>query len=206
MDNTAIPPPEPPTAQPPSTFDKTRGKRKRIVLVLIVLFVVAAVPLAVWVYNQTALQKPLENVLTSDPRNKVVFAKAHFDGWVNTGTIVFNLTDVAGNSSQADVFRVLLQYARALKDQKYDRVILAAYGEKKFVIPGEYFQQLGLEYETQNPMYTISTFPHHVARMNGEHPFPEYEGGVFAVLGKEMEEFNEMNREWYLYARMVRNK
>ena len=46
-----------------------------------------------------------------------------------------------------DVFRVLLQYARELKDHQYQRIILAAYGQKKFVVPGEYFQQLGREYD-----------------------------------------------------------
>ena len=80
----------------------------------------------VWMYNETTLQKPLQRMLVADPRNHVVRAKAHYDGWIDTHSVVFDLTDVAGDSSQMDVFRVLLQYARELKDHQYQRIILAA--------------------------------------------------------------------------------
>jgi hypothetical protein len=46
-------------------------------------------------------------------------------------------------------------------------------------------------------MYTIRTFPQHVTDMNGIQPFPEYTGGVLGVLNKELEEFNDMNKQWY---------
>lgn len=152
----------------------------------------------VWMYNETMLQKPLQRVLASDPRNHLVKAKAHFDGWVDTHSLVFDLTDIADETSQMDVFRVLLQYAKAQSVHQYQQVILAAYGQKKFVVPGDYFQQLGREYDTQNPIYTMRTFSHHVSAMDGAKPFPEIEGGMLWVLNKEMEQFNDFNKEWYL--------
>jgi hypothetical protein len=157
-------------------------------------------------YNETTLQKPLQRMLVADPRNHVVRAKAHYDGWIDAHSVVFDLTDVAGDSSQMDVFRVLLQYAREQKDHQYQRIILAAYGQKKFVVPGKYFQQLGRDYDTQNPIYTVRTFSHHVSAMDGEEPFPEPDGGMLWVLKEEMEQFNNLNRRWYLDDFVARHK
>src|SRR5437773_2447003 len=149
-----------------------------------------------WTYNKIKLQKPLERVLASDSRNATIKANARFDGWINTESVVFNLKDISGETSQADVFRILLQYARELKDHQYRRVVLAAYGQKKFIIPGDYFQQLGQEFDTQNPIYTLRTFPHHIRAMDGSQTFPEIAGGLFAVLAEEMRQFSDFNARW----------
>jgi hypothetical protein len=181
--------------QPPAT--PAKRSKAIIVVPIVVIAVLAAAVLGLWLYNQTTLQGPLSKVLNSDSRNKNVTAGAHFDGWIHTDTVVFDLSDVSGQSSAMDIFRVFLQFAQSQKDRHYDKVILAAYGEKKFTIPGDYFHELGAEYGSQNPMYTIRTFPHHVTDMNGIQPFPEYSGGALGVLNKEMEEFNDMNKQWY---------
>jgi len=180
--------------------------RKGVFAIIGVFAIVAGAILAVFLYNQVKLQGPLDKVLAADDRNKNVNARAHFDHWIDSGTVVFNLSTVAGNSSQMDVFRVLLQFARSQKEQKYKQVILASYGENKFIVPGDYFQQLGAEYGSQNPVYTIRTFPHHVSNMSGEKPFPEYTGGILGVLGKEMDEFNDMNKQWFLNDYIARQK
>ena len=181
--------PEPPAAP----------KRSKAIIIVpaVVVAVIAVAVLAIWLYNQSVLQSPLSQVIDSDSRNKSVIARAHFDHWIDTGTVVFDLSDVSGESSSGDIFRVFLQFARSQKDHNYKQVVLAAYGEKKFTISGEYFHELGIEYGSQNPMYTIRTFPHHVKDMNGTEPFPEYTGGLLGVLNKEMEEFNDMNRQWF---------
>lgn len=182
-------------------------KPKLLLIVLVVIAVLLGCAVGgVWLYNETVLQKPLQRVLLSDPRNRVVQASAHFDGWVDTQTVIFDLTDVGGNASAMDIFRVLLQYAQEQKGNQYKRIILAAYGRRKFVIPGDYFQQLGREYATQNPVYTIRTFPQHVLAMDGSRPFPEVYGGVFYVLPKELEQFKTFNERWFLNDYMARHK
>jgi hypothetical protein len=170
------------------------------------LLLLGAVVGGIWLYNESDLDKPLHRVLVADPRNHVVQAGAHFDGWVDTETVVFDLNDVSGDASNLDVFRVLLQFAQALKDQRYAKVILSAYGQKKFSIPGAYFQFLGREFATQNPVYTIRTFPNHVAAMDGSQPFPEVTGGIFYVLPKEMEDFKAFNQRWYVDDFVMRHK
>jgi hypothetical protein len=144
-------------------------------------------------FNYFAVEQPLHRVLTSDPRNQVVTASAHFDEWISWNTLMFDITDISGSAREIDVFRTFLQYAQAMKSKHFDKVILACRGTKKFTLDGNYFQQLGQEYETQNPMYTIRTFPTHLTAMDGSKPFAEYVGGLLGVLGKEMEQFTEFN-------------
>lgn len=182
-------------------------KPKLLLSVLLGLILLAGCVVGgVWMYNETTLQKPLQRVLIADTRNHGVSMRARFDGWIDFHTVVIDLTDVAGDSSQMDVFRVLLEYANQQKDNQYQRIILAAYGEKKLVVPGDYFQQLGREYDTQNPVYTIRTFSHHVSTMDGTKPFPAPDGGLLWVLKEEMEQFNELNKRWYLDDFAARHK
>jgi hypothetical protein len=181
------------------------SKRLRWSLIVVVVLLLSAVG-GVWLYNETVLEKPLQHVLLNDPRNHVVQVSARFDGWVDTHTLVFDLTSISGNASTVDIFRVLLQYAQAQKDHSFTKVILAAYGRKKFVLPGAYFQQLGADYSTENPVYTMRTFAHHVLAMDGSRPFPEVEGGILYVLPMEMEQFTAFNRRWYLNDYLARQK
>jgi len=180
---------------------------KALLLVLLSLILLAGCVVGgVWLYNETTLQKPLQRVLIADPRNHAVRATAHFDGWIDTRSLVFDLTDVGAETSQMDVFRVLLQYASEQKDHQYQRIILAAYGHKKFVVPGDYFQQLGREYAAQNPVYTIRTFSHHISTIDGAKPFPEPDGGILWILKEEMEQFTDFNKRWYLDDFIARQK
>jgi hypothetical protein len=170
-------------ALPVETGARPPKNPKLLVSALLGLILLAGCAVGgVWMYNETTLQKPLQRVLIADPRNHVVSARAHFDGWIDTHSVVFDLADVAGDSSQMDVFRVLLEYAKEQKDHQYQRIMLAAYGQKKFIVPGDYFQQLGQEYDAQNPVYTIRTFSHHVSTMDGAKPFPAPDGGLLWVL------------------------
>ena len=152
----------------------------------------------VWALNYLSVDRPLQQVLSADQRNQVVKAEAHFGGWVNPDTLVFDLTDVSGSATRMDVFRAFLQYAEAMKDRNFTAVVMATRGKSKFTLEGSYFQELGREYGTENPIYTIRTFPIHLTAMDGSKPFSEYEGGIFAVLEKEMEQFTEFSDEWYV--------
>jgi len=65
---------------------------------------------------------------------------------------------------------------------------------------------LGQQYGTQNPIYTVRTFSHHLSKMDGAMAFPEPNGGLLWVLGEEMKQFNEFNRGWYLDDFAARHK
>ena len=166
---------------------------------LIVAFSVVVISIAaVWCLNHFIVDRPLQQLLLNDARNHSIKASSHWKNWVNPDELVFNVKGLTGEDSRLDVFRVFLQYAGTLKDKRYSRVVLASQGRPKFTIDGTYFQELGAEYDTQHPLYTIRTFPTHVSTMDGGHPFHEYEGGILGVLDAEMEQFSEFSDEWYL--------
>ncbi len=179
--------------------DRIPKRKSKLPFLLIGIAVLIAGALgAIWIYNQVTLQKPMQRVLLSDSRNTGIQVSVHFNHWIDNGVMVYDLRSVSVQSSQMDVFRVLLQYAEAQKNHRYQRVVLAAFGQPRLVIPGEYFQSLGQEYETQNPMYTIRTFAHHVQSLDGAYPWPEPDGGLLWVLGQEMDQFGQFNKTWYL--------
>lgn len=167
------------------------------ILLLIILFFIVG-PTLVWALNHFFVDRPLKYLLAEDERNHSVKASAHWGGWIDPNELVFNVDGLTDKASRLDVFRVFLQYADAVKNKRYSRVILASQGRSKFSIDGAYFQELGDEYSTQNPMYTIRTFPPRVSTMDGTHPFHEYDGGLFVVLGAEMQQFSDFSDQWYL--------
>ena len=170
----------------------------RTVVIGIGLLVIVLAFLGVLFFNYVIVEKPLQRVLTADPRNQVVKARAHFDGWVDSKTLVFDVTDVSGKATRMDVFRSFLQYAEAMKERHFTKVILACRGANKFTVDGNYFQQLGQEYKAQNPIYTTRTFPLRVTAMDGTKPFSEYSGGILGVLQKGLEQFTEFSDQWYV--------
>lgn len=151
----------------------------------------------VYGWNYLMLQLPMSEVIQEDGRNSGVSVSAHYSYYLDPTTLVYDLRDVSMTNSKADVFRVLLQYSAKMKSRRYDRVLLAFRGETKFVLDGAYFQQLGEEYGTQNPVYTIRTFPSHLKRPDGSDSYGTWTGGLLGVLGKEMEDFNDFHDRWY---------
>ena len=161
----------------------------------VVLFVLLAVG-GVYGINHI-VNGPLQKTIADDARNKGVEAKAYY-GNMGLSILVFDLTKISASNSRLDVFRVFLQFAKALKDKRFDSVQLAWRGKVKFVVSGEYFQKLGQEFDSQNPMYTIRTFPENLRTVGGERAFSEWEGGVLGVLKAQMDDFNHFHDQWYL--------
>lgn len=157
-----------------------------------IIFAVATV-----LFINHAVNAPLQKVIHDDRRNEGVTANAHYNG-LDFSTLVFDLKDISGTTSRADVFRVFLHYAHAMKDDKFESVVLAFRGTPKFMITGSYFRKLGEEFDFQNPVYTIRTFPENLQTPDGERAFPVWEGGVFGVVQAQMEDFNKFHDQWYL--------
>ncbi len=162
------------------------------------LGVLAAALVMVFGINYFTLQSPMSEVLDADSRNKGITVSVHFGKYINPSELVFDLRDISGSSSPADVSRVLLQYAEALKAKEFERVVLAYRGTQKFQLKGSYFRTLGREYGTQNPVYTMRTFSENVYELDGTAAFGTWTGGLLGVVGKQMEDFNEFHKRWYL--------
>lgn len=139
---------------------------------------------------------PLQKTITTDSRNAGIEAKARYGNFARS-LLVFDLTNISANNSRADVFRVFLQYAAAVKDKQFESVQLAWRGRVKFIIDGAYFQKLGREFDFQNSVYTIRTFAENLRTPTGTRAFPEWEGGMLGVLKAQMDDFTRFHDQWY---------
>ena len=168
--------------------------KKVIKPILIIIFIL----IAVYSYNYLTLQMPSNNITNSDSRNNGISFDVHYEYYVNTFTLVFNLKNIPLDKAPADIFRTFLQTSSALKNKNFKEIKLAYKGKIKFIIKGNYFSTLGNEFGTQNPIYTIRTFPQNLYNKNGTSAYSEWTGGMLGILGKQMDDFNDFIKEWCL--------
>lgn len=114
--------------------------------------------------------------------------------------LVIDLRHVGELAAPVDVMRVLFQSADALRNSQFKRVVLAYKGQDKFYLEGSFFQTLGREYETQNPAYSLRTFPENVKRLDGTPAYGTWTGGWLGVMSKQMEDLAKFGKDWYMSA------
>lgn len=171
---------------------------KKFLLFLFVTCIIGSV--AIYAINYTQLQTPLNEVLQSDHRNKGIEVSVHYSNYISPNTLVFDLTDISGNNSRTDVFRVLLQYAHKIQTERFRIVELSYKGKTKFLLDGNYFQKIGKEYDLQNPVYTMRTFTENLKTAEGNKAYSTWSGGLLGVLNKQIEDFNDFHDKWYMNA------
>ena len=169
--------------------------KKRIILPISIF---ALIVLTIFSANYFFLQRHMNNVLSDDSRNSGIKVWVHYKWFVNPTELKYDLRSVSDQNSPLDVNRVVLQFSVKVKDTKYKKVYLSYKGEDKFYFKGDYFQNLGKEYEFQNPVYTLRTLPENVYQLNGELKYGVWEGGLLGVLGKQMEDLNDFAKDWFL--------
>lgn len=148
--------------------------------------------------NYFLVHRSAQQVLSSDERNQGVSVFAHYEYFVDPSVLVIDLRKLSDTNSPADVTRVLLQFAQSQKLKRFELVKLAHQGRPKFMLKGDFFQILGLEFGEQNPVYTMRTLPENVYNLDGTSAFGTWTGGMLGVLGKQMEDFNEFHKMWYI--------
>lgn len=148
--------------------------------------------------NFFLLQRHVQSVLADDPRNAGISVWAHYEFFVVPSTLVIDLRQVSATNSPADVTRVLLQFSKTQEQTRFEFVKLAHQGSQKFLLKGDYFQTLGQEFGTQNPVYTMRTLPENVYQIDGTPAFGTWTGGMLGVLGKQMGDFSDFHKQWYI--------
>lgn len=138
----------------------------------------------------------MNEVIESDSRNIGIDVSVYYRE--KQSILVYDLKDVSNENSMADVFRVFLQFSEKVRSYKFDKVELAFRKKVKFIIGGDYFQKLGKEYSYQNPIYTMRTFPEHLMNPDGSNAYPKWTGGWLGVTKKQIEDFNDFHKKWYL--------
>jgi len=167
--------------------------------VVVMSLVVALLIVGLW--NHLALQAPLGRVLASDERNAGIEARAHFGSYIRPHVLVFDLRRVAEGTREVDTFRVLLQFAAALQDRRFETVRMAHRGTTKLVLDGDYFQRMGREYGDKNPLLFVAGFPRYLRRPNGERVFPQGAHGREDRPYRQLADFWEVYQVWYLTER-----
>ncbi len=192
-------PPGLPPSLPPALPAKAPSGRVSKAFFLTPLFLfIAFIGLIVLLqgYSYFTLKAPLSRALRSDPRNDGIIATAYYRHNIPGGSIVLNIDGVGSGVKNVDIMRVLLQFAKTQKDSRHDWVILSCRGSERFMIEGSHFRTMGIEYGTQNPMYTMRTLPENVYRLNGRRAYPVWEGGALGVMAEQMKNFSEFTEEW----------
>ena len=148
--------------------------------------------------NPPALQTPMKEVIKGDYRNSGIEVSLHYASSFDTSILVYDLRNVSGGNSMADVFRVFLQYAEKMQFTRFSQVRLCFKGVEKFRIDGGYFETLGRDYATENVVYTIRTFPEHLRTPDGSRAYSEWEGGILGVTERQMKDFDDFHHKWYM--------
>lgn len=157
------------------------------------LAVILAVGLA-YLLNFLTLKMPVSDQLSEDQRNEVVDLSIRYKLYVNPNAIAISL-DECREAAPVDVLRALLQTAEALQDREFSRVELHSGYTHRFTLDGEYFQQLGEEYDYQNPVYTARTLPEKLREPDGTQAYHSLGGGL-SGLDDQLENFSEFTLDW----------
>lgn len=166
--------------------------------IAITLTSILLVVIFIYGFNYFQLQSKMNEVIKDDFRNRGVKVSVHYGNYINPAVLIYDLKTISYEKSPLDVFRVFLQFADEVKFKKFKHVILSFRGKAKFMLSGDYFQKIGLEYSWQNPIYTIQTFSQNLMNPDGLLAYPEWTGGFLGVSLKQMEDFNDFNEKWYL--------
>ncbi len=162
------------------------------------LLFIAIVSVAPFLLNYATLQIPMNSIIKDDYRNEGIDISVHYAKYLIPTILVINVRKINHLKRPADVFRVFLQYAQKIKNKNFNSIILSSKGNKKFLLDGNYFQKLGSEYEYQNVVYTIRTFPQNVLNIDGSAAFSTWTGGVFGVTSKQLADFSDFHVQWYI--------
>lgn len=167
---------------------------KKLSTAILILILIAG---GVYAYNYLNIIQLVSTNVKADSRNEGIEISTHYEHYINPDKLIYNLKAVSLNNSAADVFRAFLQTADALKDKDFEQVELQYKGNPKFIVPGKYFKELGKDYKTENPVYTMRTFCEHITTPDGKQPYSEWSGGLLGVLTKQMDDFNDFHNKWY---------
>ena len=163
-----------------------------------VLIALLVALLAVAGGNGIYVTAPALSALRQDDRNAVVTMVPHLRYGIDPTTLVIDLLSIRPEATIADVTRALFMTAQSLTSRDFNSVHLAYRGATRFVLPGSDFKSIGADFATENPLYLTRTLPEKLAKPNGERAFETWSGGVFAVTAKQLEDYAEMHRQWYL--------
>jgi len=127
-----------------------------------------------------------------------VTAHAYYRYGVDPSSIVFDIWGTSVDASGAGVLGALFDFAEEMKNREFSYVYLAYRGNVRFRISGKKFSDIGQSLSYQNPVYLIRTLPESVEAPDGRSAFGSWSGGLLGVLNAQMEDVNQLNKDWWI--------
>jgi hypothetical protein len=154
-------------------------------------------PTLVFALNYGFFQRPIDQVLERDERNRGMEVRAHLRWFVDPTVLVYDLREADADTKAIDVLRAFLQFAYRQKDRRFGRVVLAARGTPRFYLAGADFADLGRQYPHQSPVDTMVVVPALVYRVDGSKAFPGRGGQpFFDQQAQRLLDFNRLINQW----------
>lgn len=150
--------------------------------------------LIIYLVNLFTLKMPVKDRLSEDYRNEEVELSFRYSYYINPNKIAISLGQCS-NAAPVDILRTLLQTAEALQNRSFSTVELHKGYDHRFTISGNYFKELGEEYDIQNPVYTARTLPEKISNPDGGQAYRNFRSGI-SGLSEEMESFKEFTLDW----------
>ncbi|HWW62829.1 MAG TPA: hypothetical protein VN181_15755 [Thermoanaerobaculia bacterium] len=139
--------------------------------------------------NVFLLQEPVNDILHESSAFHGMNVSAHYQYWIVPGVVIYDLREISVRQTPIDVHTAFLEFAKRLKEKKYDRVELSYRGTTKFSIDGASFHRLGEEWAKRNFDYVLYSFPR----------LFRAEDGAKTPDGKsnDRDQLLQFHRQWY---------
>jgi hypothetical protein len=137
--------------------------------------------------NLFLLQEPMNQILRDNSAFSGMQVSAHYEYWIVPGVVVYDLRELSFRQTPIDVHTAFLEFAKRLRERRYQRIELSYRGIAKFEMDGRAFRRLGNEYAKRNFDYVLYTFPRLFRSVSGKQ----------VTNGSDRDALLQFHREWY---------
>ncbi len=147
-------------------------------------------------YEHSNIRRPLEEIREKEEKFKEISAEASYGGFMQTGTLVFNLKKIDRPDELTPLY-FFFEYARALNRQKFDRVLIQYRGNTKYLLDGVNFTRVGTQIQVHEPAQVALEFPPLLKNLDGNQVFEEPFGDPQWVSQKQVNNLRDVILQWY---------
>jgi hypothetical protein len=140
--------------------------------------------------NVILLQQPVNAVIRDNAAFSGMEVSAHYQYYMVPGVVVYDLRTIGVRQTPIDVHTAFLEFAKKVRDKRYQRVDLSYRGTTKFSIDGASFHKLGDEYAKRNFDYVLYTFPRLFHRVGAPTTAP-------SSSVSDRDALLQFHRQWY---------
>ena len=184
-------------------FTKTKGRMEveqigKVVLLLGVVFIAVSIYWSTTSFN--TLQKPMQEVLSSDEDFKGLQVEVKYAKFMKNNTILFNLKKVSMKTQLIAPFKLLLSYLVKMEDggKPFDRIEVQYKGKTRFIINRATVSTLVARTYAEKPIDIALDFPALIETPAGKKPYVQPYGDEQYVAQKKYHNFEQLMDAWFL--------